>query len=50
MESAVISETLETRVAGEYDVAVCGGGFAGIAAALAAARQGRRTKSEAKRA
>lgn len=43
MESAVISETLETRVAGEYDVAVCGGGFAGIAAALAAARQGRRT-------
>lgn len=42
MESAVISETLETRVAGEYDVAVCGGGFAGIAAALAAARQGRR--------
>lgn len=42
MESAVISERLETRVAGEYDVAVCGGGFAGIAAALAAARQGRR--------
>lgn len=42
MESAVISERLETRVAGEYDVAVCGGGFAGISAALAAARQGRR--------
>ena len=26
----------------EYDVAVCGGGFAGISAALAAAREGRR--------
>ena len=25
-----------------YDVAVCGGGFAGISAALAAARQGKR--------
>ena len=27
---------------GEYDIAVCGGGFAGIAAALAAAREGKR--------
>lgn len=26
----------------DYDVAVCGGGFAGISAALAAAREGRR--------
>lgn len=26
-----------------YDVAVCGGGIAGIAAALASARQGRKT-------
>ena len=26
----------------KYDVAVCGGGFAGISAALAAARQGKR--------
>jgi len=25
-----------------YDVVVCGGGFAGISAALAAARQGKR--------
>jgi len=25
-----------------YDIAVCGGGFAGIAAALSAAREGRR--------
>lgn len=38
-----IEETRKTKVAGEYDVAVCGGGFAGISAALASARQGRRT-------
>ena len=36
----IIKETLETAVKSEYDVAVCGGGFAGISAALAAARQG----------
>ena len=30
-------------MAGSYDVAVCGGGIAGIAAALAAARQGKKT-------
>ena len=36
----IIKETLETAVKNEYDVAVCGGGFAGLAAALAAARQG----------
>ncbi len=36
----IIKETLETIVKNEYDVAVCGGGFAGISAALAAARQG----------
>ena len=35
-----IKETLETVVKNEYDVAVCGGGFAGISAALAAARRG----------
>ena len=29
--------------ANRYDIAVCGGGFAGISAALAAARQGKRT-------
>ncbi len=39
----MIRETLETRVVGEYDVAVCGGGFAGISAALASARQGKKT-------
>ena len=38
-----ISEVLETKIASEYDVAVCGGGFAGISAALAAARMGKRT-------
>lgn len=38
-----IREKLSTPVAGEYDVAVCGGGFAGISAALAAARQGKKT-------
>ena len=36
----IIKEILETSVKNEYDVAVCGGGFAGISAALAAARQG----------
>lgn len=38
-----ITEQLSTPVAGTYDVAVCGGGFAGISAALAAARQGKKT-------
>ncbi len=36
----IINEQIKTKVKGEYDVAVCGGGFAGISAALAAARQG----------
>ena len=36
----IINEQIRTEVKGEYDVAVCGGGFAGISAALAAARQG----------
>ncbi len=35
-----INEQIKTEVKKEYDVAVCGGGFAGISAALAAARQG----------
>ena len=38
-----IVEKLETKVNKEYEVAVCGGGFAGISAALAAARQGKKT-------
>ena len=36
----IIKETLETKVTEACDVLVCGGGFAGISAALAAARQG----------
>ena len=36
-----VKETLETPVAAKCDVLVCGGGFAGISAALAAARQGK---------
>ncbi|MBQ9976713.1 MAG: FAD-dependent oxidoreductase [Clostridia bacterium] len=38
-----IEEKISTSVAGEYDVVVCGGGFAGISAALASSRQGKRT-------
>lgn len=38
----ILEENIKTEVVKEYDVAVCGGGFAGISAALAAARQGRR--------
>lgn len=38
-----IEESIKTKIVKEYDVAVCGGGFAGISAALAAARQGKKT-------
>lgn len=38
----VIRENLATEVRESCDVLVCGGGFAGISAALAAARQGKR--------
>ena len=38
-----LNEQRRTLVAGNYDVVVCGGGIAGIAAALASARQGKRT-------
>ncbi|MBO5274730.1 MAG: FAD-dependent oxidoreductase [Clostridia bacterium] len=38
-----ITESIQTPVNSTYDIAVCGGGFAGIAAALASARQGKRT-------
>ena len=37
-----IVEKLETKISAECDVLVCGGGFAGISAALAAARQGKK--------
>ena len=38
-----ITECLQTEVAQQCDVLVCGGGFAGISAALAAARRGKKT-------
>ena len=38
-----ISESFKTPVTKEYDVGVCGGGFAGISAALSAARCGAKT-------
>lgn len=38
-----IEENIKTEVVKEYDVAVCGGGFGGISAALASARQGKKT-------
>ncbi len=37
-----IEENIKTQVIKKFDVAVCGGGFAGISAALAAARQGKK--------
>ncbi|MBQ2614601.1 MAG: FAD-dependent oxidoreductase [Clostridia bacterium] len=37
-----LEETIQTQVIKGYDVAVCGGGFAGISAALAAARHGKK--------
>ncbi len=37
-----IKETLETKIVDTCDVLVCGGGFGGISAALAAARQGKK--------
>ena len=38
----IVKETLETKVMSSCDVLVCGGGFAGISAALAAARHGKK--------
>ncbi|MBQ7821197.1 MAG: FAD-dependent oxidoreductase [Clostridia bacterium] len=38
-----IQENIKTQIKAEYDVAVCGGGFGGISAALASARQGKKT-------
>ena len=40
--SMIIKESLETQVTAVCDVLVCGGGFGGISAALAAARQGKK--------
>ncbi|MDD4688830.1 MAG: FAD-dependent oxidoreductase [Eubacteriales bacterium] len=39
----MIEEKLLTKIIDNYDVVVCGGGFAGISAALASTRQGKRT-------
>lgn len=38
----IIHETIQTKVTKSCDVLVCGGGFAGISAALAAARQNKK--------
>lgn len=38
-----INEVLNTEISENCDVLVCGGGFAGISAALSAARQGKKT-------
>jgi len=38
-----IREELQIPINTDYDVVVCGGGFAGISAALASARQGKKT-------
>lgn len=38
-----LKEELNTKINNDYDVAVCGGGFAGISAALASARCGKKT-------
>jgi len=40
MSACSILETLETRVSGDYDVVVAGGGASGLVASLAAARAG----------
>mgnify|MGYP004481321329 FL=1 len=42
-EKFITEPTRKIPVTGEYDVAVCGGGVAGIAAALSAARGGAKT-------
>ncbi|MBR5518544.1 MAG: FAD-dependent oxidoreductase [Clostridia bacterium] len=39
----ILEEKLQTQIIDKYDVAVCGGGFAGISAALASARMGKKT-------
>ena len=38
----ILEEYIKTPVQAQCDVLVCGGGFAGISAALAAARQGKK--------
>ena len=37
-----IEENIKTKIDKTYDVVICGGGFAGISAALAASRQGKK--------
>ncbi len=42
MSLSIVERARHTEVLGEYDVLVAGGGIAGVAAALAAAREGAR--------
>ena len=39
----IVEKERKIPVAGNYDVIVCGGGIAGVAAAIAAARAGAKT-------
>lgn len=43
MERYIEEKARRTKIFGEYDVVVCGGGIAGISAALSAARAGAKT-------
>ena len=43
MANEAIRESMDTRVAGQYDVIVAGGGASGLIAAVSAARAGART-------
>src|ERR1035441_9236024 len=43
MANEAIRESMDTRVAGQYDVIVAGGGASGLIAAVSAARTGART-------
>ncbi len=44
MKTTFLEPSRETAIAGEYDVIVCGGGPAGVSAAIRAAREGARTR------
>lgn len=42
MSLSIVESARQTEVLGKYDVLVAGGGIAGVAAAIAAAREGAR--------